>query len=215
MNTRTRRTREEQRAETRARLLEAAAEVIAARGLEGASIDEITERAGYTRGAFYSNFSGKPELLIELCEQRLRAYADEMVPHILAAPEGERVAHAASLLVATQPVEHVMLLVELARLRDTNPEVAELLDGFAERFTDLVEGVLRGSAADLGDPDPAQLRAGARGLVGALLGVAFANALGVGDETSAQLLLAGVGAAAFPDAPVHDLSPTVGRGGAS
>lgn len=36
------------------------------KGLAATSVEDIAEAAGYTRGAFYSNFGGKPELLIEL-----------------------------------------------------------------------------------------------------------------------------------------------------
>jgi AcrR family transcriptional regulator len=198
---RPRRTREQQRAETRDRLLEAAAEVIAARGLDGASIDEITERAGYTRGAFYSNFSGKPELLVALCERRLVAYADEIVPLVQAAPAGQRGAEAARLLTGSGPRPDVFLLVELARLRGRNDEVEALLARFAERFVDLVDDVLATHGPDLGDPTPAQRRAGARGLVAALLGLAFVQQLGVGDDRrTAELLIDGVVQAAFPDA---------------
>lgn len=197
---RPRRTREEQRAETRARLLEAAGEVIAARGLDGASIDEITERAGYTRGAFYSNFSGKPELLVELCEQRLVDYADEIVPLVQAAPAGQRGLEAARLLSERDPGPDVFLLVELARLRSTNPEVAALLTRFAERFVDVVDDVLAANEDDLGHPTPEQRRAGARGFVAALLGLGFVQHIGLGDDrVTAELLLDGVARAAFPD----------------
>lgn len=202
-SSRTRRTREEQRAETRSRLLDAAAEIIAARGLEGASIDAITERAGYTRGAFYSNFAGKPELLVELCEQRLLDYADEIVPLVEAAPAGQRGAEAARLLTELDPRPDVLLLVELARLRATNDDVEALLGRFAERFVDLIDDVLAGHAADLGAPSDEQRRAGARGLVAALLGLAFLRHVGLGDDRqTAQLLMDGVVRAAFPDAPV-------------
>ena len=43
------------RENTRARLREAAAEVIMAKGMEGARIDDVVRRAGFTRGAFYYN----------------------------------------------------------------------------------------------------------------------------------------------------------------
>jgi len=40
--------------------------VIAKKGLEAASVENIAAAAGYTRGAFYSNFSSKDDLFIEL-----------------------------------------------------------------------------------------------------------------------------------------------------
>ena len=50
----------------RARLLEAAALVFAEVGLDGATVEAVCERAGFTRGAFYSNFESKDELFLEL-----------------------------------------------------------------------------------------------------------------------------------------------------
>lgn len=66
-----RRTRAEKREETRRRLLEAAARVFIRRGFQAASIEEITGEAGFTRGAFYSNFETKEQLFVELLQKRL------------------------------------------------------------------------------------------------------------------------------------------------
>jgi AcrR family transcriptional regulator len=63
------------RAQTRERLLAAAFEVFAERGLGAATVEEVCERAGYTRGAFYSNFATMEELFFALYEQR----ANEML----------------------------------------------------------------------------------------------------------------------------------------
>ncbi|UOR01309.1 TetR/AcrR family transcriptional regulator [Leucobacter allii] len=54
---------------TRERLLEAAVEVFAEEGLQGASVEAVCQRAGFTRGAFYSNFSSKEELFLALLER--------------------------------------------------------------------------------------------------------------------------------------------------
>ena len=64
--------REESRRRTRERLLEAAAELFAERGVNGASVEQIAERAGYSRGAFYGNFEDKNDLVAELLEHRTR-----------------------------------------------------------------------------------------------------------------------------------------------
>ncbi|MCR2213538.1 TetR/AcrR family transcriptional regulator, partial [Salmonella enterica] len=58
-------------------LLEAAAQVFAEAGLDGASVEAVCERAGFTRGAFYSNFESKDELFLMLtasvADARVRA----------------------------------------------------------------------------------------------------------------------------------------------
>lgn len=57
------------RERTRALLLDAAADVFAEVGLDAASVEAICERAGFTRGAFYSNFESKEELMLALTSQ--------------------------------------------------------------------------------------------------------------------------------------------------
>ena len=54
-------------------MLVAAASVFAERGIIGASVEEICEAAGFTRGAFYSNFADKDELVLVLLQQTIRA----------------------------------------------------------------------------------------------------------------------------------------------
>jgi AcrR family transcriptional regulator len=64
-------TRKEKQAETRSRLLNAAERVFLQRGLQSSSVEEIAAEAGYTRGAFYSNFDSKDELFVELLQDRV------------------------------------------------------------------------------------------------------------------------------------------------
>jgi AcrR family transcriptional regulator len=64
-------TRKEKQAQTRERLLEAAERVFLRRGLKGSSVEEIAAEAGFTRGAFYSNFESKEELFVELLHTRV------------------------------------------------------------------------------------------------------------------------------------------------
>jgi AcrR family transcriptional regulator len=62
----TRLTREQSRVQTRERLLDAAQAMFISKGFIGASVEDIALAAGYTRGAFYSNFGDKAELFVEL-----------------------------------------------------------------------------------------------------------------------------------------------------
>jgi AcrR family transcriptional regulator len=80
------------REHTRERLIEAAFEVFAETGLNAASVEQITERAGFTRGAFYSNFDSKVELFFAIADARnaraiasLRAEADAILAEVLPA----------------------------------------------------------------------------------------------------------------------------------
>ncbi|WP_067681216.1 TetR/AcrR family transcriptional regulator [Nocardia miyunensis] len=58
------------RAQTRQRLLDAAFEAFAQEGFGRCTVEQICERAGYTRGAFYSNFTSLEELFLAMWEQR-------------------------------------------------------------------------------------------------------------------------------------------------
>ncbi len=65
-------TRAEKQASTRAALLGAAAHVFTRVGYEAATVEGIAERAGFSRGAFYSNFESKDELFLTLIESRIQ-----------------------------------------------------------------------------------------------------------------------------------------------
>jgi len=74
--TRKRLSREDSREQTTQRLLDAAQKLIARKGLDAASVENIAEAAGYSRGAFYSNFKSKDDLFIELLRRdHLRSLA--------------------------------------------------------------------------------------------------------------------------------------------
>ena len=62
--------RTEKQERTRDALLRAASKLFCRRGLEGTSIDEITEAAGYTKGAFYANFKSKEELFLVMLDEK-------------------------------------------------------------------------------------------------------------------------------------------------
>lgn len=77
------------RENTRARLLDAAEDVFAEKGLKRVTIDDLVGAAGFTRGAFYSNFSSIEEVFFALFEQqseRMLAAVREVVD---STPEGE------------------------------------------------------------------------------------------------------------------------------
>lgn len=74
----TRLTREQSKAATRTKLLDAARQVFAARGFHGASVEEIAAVAGYSTGALYSNFGGKEDLFLVLMEREIDEHAREI-----------------------------------------------------------------------------------------------------------------------------------------
>jgi AcrR family transcriptional regulator len=73
-----RETRAEKQARTRVELLATAGKVFGERGYDGASVEEIAERAGYSHGAVYSNFTGKSDLFLAVFEQYMADRAQEL-----------------------------------------------------------------------------------------------------------------------------------------
>jgi AcrR family transcriptional regulator len=74
----TRPTRGERQAATRAALLRSASRSICEHGMHGASIDRIAEEAGYTKGAFYANFTSKEELFLVLLDEKFAAELERL-----------------------------------------------------------------------------------------------------------------------------------------
>jgi len=78
--------REQSRAQTRERLLNAAREAFARNGFHGASVDEIASAAGFSTGALYSNFDGKEDLFLALMEREIDEHAREIAEAVRARP---------------------------------------------------------------------------------------------------------------------------------
>ncbi|WP_246024010.1 TetR/AcrR family transcriptional regulator [Nocardia yunnanensis] len=94
------------RPETRQRLLDAAFEVIAEMGFGRARPEHVCERAGYTRGAFYSNFASMDELFLAMWARQ----SERMLAARSAVLEQEPVT---DIREVRQVVEHVLDAVPL------------------------------------------------------------------------------------------------------
>ena len=93
-------TRAERKADTRSRLLRAAAEVFARRGMQQASIDEVAEHAGFTKGAVYAHFESKEDLFLAMLDDRFARHLEEIdrVLETDAEPEDQARAGAANFI---------------------------------------------------------------------------------------------------------------------
>ena len=74
--------RSARREATRQRILDAARVVFAEKGVFGASIEDICEQAGFTRGAVYSNFADKDDILRAVIEREHQALLDHIAGSI-------------------------------------------------------------------------------------------------------------------------------------
>jgi len=90
MRARKRLTREESKEVTRVRLIEAAEKLFVRKGFDDAFVEEISETAGYSRGAFYSNFDNKEQVFLAVIDRRRPKVLEEILQQ--ASESAERIA---------------------------------------------------------------------------------------------------------------------------
>ncbi|WP_193783393.1 TetR/AcrR family transcriptional regulator [Streptomyces sp. E5N91] len=100
------------RVRTRANLLDAAFAVFAAKGFGRVSIEEVCESAGYSRGAFYSNFDSLDELFFALYEQRADLIAEQVTTALAADGPGLDVPAAVERVTEVLLLDRDWLLVK-------------------------------------------------------------------------------------------------------
>ncbi len=152
MAERNRLTREESRAQTRARLLESAAVLFAERGFAGTSVEDIAERAGFSRGAFYSNFEHKADLFLALLDDRLEGEVGAL-EEMLAGQD--RAGAFLDLLRRgggrrSEPREWTLLLAEFWLHVMRHPELAPKLAVRQQALRAAVARLVEGQCAELG-----------------------------------------------------------------
>lgn len=133
-------------AETRDRLMRAAAEVFAERGYDGTRVVDIAAAAGVSNGALYAHFASKAELLV--CA--LRAHGGRVLEGLLAADPGRPVA---DLLVQVgtclphrrDPREYLVVEALIAARRDG--EVAGPAREYMSERADWLAGLMQAGQA--------------------------------------------------------------------
>ena len=140
------------RDETRDKLFEAAARVFEEQGIGGASIEAIAAAAGFTRGAFYSNFVSKDELIIAMLEdhvaQSIRRSLDLLAKHqnlddFLDA--FKRMDRSQQDPLGRSPLLHMEMILFVARAEKRRPELAKRLRARRKLIADIVETTLNDS----------------------------------------------------------------------
>lgn len=140
-------TPERRRQLTREALVASAREVFAQRGFHAASLEEIAEAAGFTRGAVYSNFENKEELFFAVLERhvelQLATFDDffEASGGPVAAADRD-VARVWRQLAAGSDPEWVALNLEFRLYALRNPEVRDRFLARSHAFRDQVVAYL-------------------------------------------------------------------------
>lgn len=139
-------TPERRRAMTRDHLLDAAAIIFARDGFYGASLDDIAATAGFTKGAVYSNFKSKEDLLLALMDKHISQQFDDIVG---ALDTEVRTAEEQLPRIAKTVINHMwdddwtMLWLEFVLYAARNPEakgkIRNLTRKAREQVIDLIE----------------------------------------------------------------------------
>jgi AcrR family transcriptional regulator len=194
-------------AETRERLLRAAAHAFQSQGFEGTRVADIAAAAGVSNGALYSHFTSKAELLAEA----LRDHgSDELAALFLDDPDHTVV----DLLVtlgqglAERPREHGALVVESLVAARRDHDVAQMMGGHLRQRDDwLIELIRKGQAEGAVDSGLAP-EVVSRYCLMLLLGSILLPAAGLppvdGDEWA--VLIARLGEALRPRPPAEPIS---------
>lgn len=189
------RTQEQRRAETRRRLLEAAREVVADRGVAGASVDAVAGAAGRTSGALYDHFGGKNGLIIALLDEWKQATADAIVADLTATDDPvERLAAVWRNFVSPPApsggewtlLEHELWL-HACRQPDVLPHVAGRYEEIRSHLADALQsGLLAGPARRR----PDEARNLATLMIGLMVGLEMQRRLDPGSVSDADAVAA-------------------------
>ena len=158
-------TRVEAQAQTRRRVMEAAADVFGEKGFRAASLYDVADRAGHTIGAVYSNFTGKDELFRALMVERLHLLeADLQVAAAEQQRDGddrgsreEQIERALDQMAAREdavPSRWWRLLYEYRTYAIGDPHAWAELSALERRCRELVARQIEGFAAAFGTELP-------------------------------------------------------------
>ncbi len=151
-------TRRESQEATRARLVDAAERAFIRNGFEGASVEQIAAEAGFSRGAFYSNFDDKDALFLAVLNRRQREMGRAVEEIFRSHPDAaERLRAARDWYVKQWRQKEWFTLrteLQLRALRDrtVRARLAGLLRQEVEGYAALVEQYF--SEAGMHPPDP-------------------------------------------------------------
>jgi len=140
------------RDDTREKLFEAAARVFEEQGIGGASVEAIAAAAGFTRGAFYSNFKSKDELIIAMLEdhveQSIRRSHELLALHRNLAEFIEALKtmdRGRQDPLSRSPLLHMEMILFVARAEKRRPDLAKRLRARRKMIADIVETTSRNS----------------------------------------------------------------------
>ena len=150
----------ERKLQTLDRVHTAALAEIAANGIAGASIDRLTEAAGYSRGAFYGNYKSKEELILRLMQQNAESELDNWRRLLANFVDVESFLRDIGLQFERYLTEtsYGLFWVELSLHARRHPDFALVYDAYIEQILANLDAVLRLVHQTLNRPPPQDVR---------------------------------------------------------
>jgi AcrR family transcriptional regulator len=148
--------RAEQNERNRALVLEAARRVFLARGYHAATLDEIAEEAGFSRGVVQSRFGNKADLFLALLEERIteRAAQNARLAGGLGGAEGMRVLREHAARRNRAELDWGLLLIEFRVHAARDPDLARRYAALHARTRQGLAGVITEVYRRAGQPPP-------------------------------------------------------------
>ncbi|CDM78593.1 TetR family transcriptional regulator [Mycobacterium marinum] len=139
------------RAETRARLVDAAFRVFADKGFGHVRIEDVCAAAGYTRGAFYSQFDSLEELFFTLYDQRATLISEQVGTAMASVDDPTDVPGTVDRIASTLLLDRDWLLIKTDFLMHAarHPDLAQRLAAHRAQLRAAVEDRLAGSDVEL------------------------------------------------------------------
>ncbi len=180
--------------ETRARLLEAAAECFGQHGYDAASVSMVCQRAGVSKGAFYHHFASKHELLLELLDSWLQGIDEQLnVARVGAASIPEAILGMAERagLVFQMAEEYVPMFLEFYTKASRDPVVWQATIKPYRRYRAFFAQLIEAGIAE-GSFGPADSGVTARILLSLAIGLLLQVLLNPDDRDWAEVATEGV-----------------------
>ncbi len=120
-------TREQSQALTRAKLLDAAYAILARDGYSGVKVERVAEEAGFSKGAFYSNFTSKEDIFLQLLDRNAGSDVVELSELLESYDEPEALINALSAWVNKRASDQRWgtLAIELLHMARQNETLSE------------------------------------------------------------------------------------------
>ncbi|MHB8220726.1 MAG: TetR/AcrR family transcriptional regulator [Acidimicrobiales bacterium] len=188
-------TPERRRRQTRDHLLAAAAEIFARRGFHEATLEEVAAAAGFSKGAVYSNFTGKDDLFLSLLEH----HVTETFARVRAAleasevPAGDRLGDFVQLAVENFEYEQASaaLYLEFWLYAVRHPDARQRLADIDRAQAQAIEAIVTGERSGTQRVDQGQWAVLARLVVALFHGIGIVGLIDPG-SVDARFLEAAV-----------------------